>query len=116
MKSHFSKTKKHQEDGHTFDSKAEHRRYGELKLLLRAGEISELQCHPRYILEVNSKRVTSYKPDFEYIDHGKRVVEDVKPFKKQGKFNTERPWIKPYDKLRHKIFTAIEGVEVTYIK
>jgi hypothetical protein len=115
-KSHFANTKKHIEDDHTFDSKAELRRYHELKLLLRRGEITDLQVHPRYILNVNGERVSSYKPDFEYISYGVRVVEDVKPFKKQGKYKIMRPWVKPYDKLRHKMFAAQEGVNVTYIK
>lgn len=122
--SHFNKTRKHEKDGHIFDSRAEFNRYCDLLILLRAGEISDLQVHPRYILEVNGKRVSSYKPDFEYIllwddqryPIHERTVEDVKPFKKQGVHNTLRPWVKPYDRLRHKMFAAIEGVEVTYIK
>ena len=37
-------------DGHTFDSRAEARRYQELHLLLAAGEITDLVVHPRFAL------------------------------------------------------------------
>ena len=71
-------------DGYTFDSKAEARRYGELKLLHQAGEIQELQVHPRYTLldpfECKGVRYRSivYEGDFEYVENGKRICEDVK--------------------------------------
>ena len=35
-------------DGITFDSKAEARRYGELKLLERAGEITSMELQPTF--------------------------------------------------------------------
>lgn len=73
-------------DGITFDSKREAKRYGELKLLERAGEIRDLQMQVRYELipafDVDGKhyRPTSYIADFTYVDAktGKKVVEDVK--------------------------------------
>jgi len=72
------------EDGYTFDSKAEHRRYCELKLLQRAGDISDLAVHPRYPLEVNGERIAIYEADFSYTartaPRGAVVVEDVKGF------------------------------------
>jgi hypothetical protein len=69
-----------------FDSKAEARRYGELKLLESAGEIRELVVHPRFELlcaeDWNGKhyRPVSFTPDFQYfeVSSGKTVVEDVK--------------------------------------
>lgn len=67
------------EDGIWFDSQAEHRRYRELLLLQRAGEISDLRVHPRYDLTVNGTHVCSYIPDFRYLSRGGAVVvEDVK--------------------------------------
>jgi hypothetical protein len=40
-------------DGYIFDSKAEARRYSELKLLEVAGKISNLQLQPKYPIVVN---------------------------------------------------------------
>lgn len=67
-------------DGYTFDSQAERARYGELLLLQRAGAISELVVHPRYVLldKTTTERVTVYVADFEYLDGTKQIVEDVK--------------------------------------
>ncbi len=71
-------------DGYTFDSKAEHRRYCELILLLDSGAITDLTIHPKYTLLDSFKhdgktiRGISYKPDFEYFERGHRVIEDVK--------------------------------------
>jgi len=74
-------------DGHTFDSKKEVRRYQELCLLEAAGEISDLEIHPRYTLqksfrdrEGNLEREITYTADFKYFDTGRNqwIVEDVK--------------------------------------
>lgn len=67
-------------DGYTFDSKAEARRYGYLKLRQMQGAISALRVHPRYDLKVAGRKLTTYVADFEYRDDdGRLVVEDVKP-------------------------------------
>ena len=72
-------------DGITFDSAKEARRYGELKLMLRAGIISDLQRQVKYELipaqYVDGKcveRAVSYVADFVYKEKGKTVVEDTK--------------------------------------
>lgn len=65
--------KKVVDDGITFDSQAEHRRYCELKWLLKAGQISHLGVHPRHDL-IDCK----YEADFIYREGDKVVVEDVK--------------------------------------
>ena len=81
-------------DGITFDSKREAKRYGELRLLERAGDICDLELQPRYWLGTdddpvlikskgypNGRRV-SYRADFRYYDKrdGWVVVEDCKGF------------------------------------
>jgi hypothetical protein len=76
-------------DGITFDSKLEAKRYTELKLLEKAGEIKNLVLQPEYELipkfKKNNKtyRKTTYKADFSYFDNklNKIVVEDTKGFK-----------------------------------
>lgn len=71
-------------DGYIFDSKAEARRYAELKLLHEAGEIHKLVVHPRYTLldpfvcKGVKYRGIAYEGDFEYVENGVTVVEDCK--------------------------------------
>lgn len=67
-------------DGIRFDSKREAKRYGELQLLQRAGEISHLELQPVYKVTIGGKLVATYRGDFRYLDLKTRqyVVEDVK--------------------------------------
>lgn len=88
----YGNAKKVKDDGHTFDSKREHARYLELKLLERAGEITLLEVHPRIRIVIagvaiklksdgypNGRQLT-YVADFRYVDRktGAVVWEDVK--------------------------------------
>lgn len=73
-------------DGYTFDSKAERKRYDQLRLLQMAREITGLIVHPRYTIldkftDVHglSHREVKYIGDFEYVtSEGERICEDVK--------------------------------------
>lgn len=65
-------------DGHVFDSRAEAKRYGELKWLERARDIKALSVHPTYPLTVNGVTIGSVTLDFAYYEGGRRVCEDVK--------------------------------------
>lgn len=65
-------------DGRLFASKREAARYRELKLLLRAGEISDLVCQPAFSCDVDGVHVCTYIADFSYVDKGAHIVEDVK--------------------------------------
>lgn len=87
-------------DGEIFDSRKEARRYQELLVLLRAGEISDLRRQVKYVLipaqrepdtigpkggrkpgKVIEKEL-SYIADFVFYDQkGNLVVEDVKGYK-----------------------------------
>ena len=77
--------------GETFDSKAEFRRWQELKLMERAGEIRDLRRQVKHELipaQYDSsrkllERAITYTSDFEYIDNRTKgfVVEDVKGMK-----------------------------------
>lgn len=79
--------KKIEMDGHMFDSKKEAEHYAELKLLERAGKISNLILQPRYELipafSKNGKkyRKTEYVADFQYEKDGEIIVVDVKGFR-----------------------------------
>ena len=74
-------------DGITFDSKRESDRYCELKLLLRAGAITDLRLQVPFELQpaftVNKKKIRAihYIADFMYKENGVYVVEDAKGFK-----------------------------------
>lgn len=72
-------------DGHKFDSKAEARRYEELKTLAQTQKIVDLRLQVRFDLipaqRIDGKcveRACQYLADFTYMEDGKLVVEDVK--------------------------------------
>ena len=73
-------------DGFTFDSQKEARRYTELKLLVRVGEISELELQKSFVLaesvkfnnEPRAKSAIRYVADFAYMENSVMIVEDVK--------------------------------------
>ena len=80
--------KKVSKDGRTFDSKHEAGRYAELKLLQRAGKITDLRCQVSFLLipaqYENGKcieRKCTYIADFTYRENGQFVVEDAKGLK-----------------------------------
>jgi hypothetical protein len=69
-------------DGRSFASKFEAERYGQLKQLASAGQISELELQPRFPLRVEGVHVATYVADFSYIDvNTSKVIEDVKGFR-----------------------------------
>lgn len=72
-------------DGIVFDSAREARRYSELKLLERAGEIENLELQkeyelipPQWIGGKRAERAVKYKADFAYRENGETIVEDTK--------------------------------------
>lgn len=66
-------------DGYLFDSKKEARRYQDLLLLQKAGEIQSLEPKPEaYEFSYQGVKICKYLPDFRYIEAGKLIVEDVK--------------------------------------
>jgi hypothetical protein len=101
-------------DGVVFDSKAELRRWEELRLLQRAGKISELQRQRKIPLAVNGRPITIrsarypngracvYTLDFSYDDeNGKPVYEEFK-----GLDTAE-------SRLRRAVVEALLGIEIT---
>lgn len=66
-----------------FDSKAELERWVQLKLLARAGKITNLERQVRFeiIPKIGRLRAIHYVADFAYDLDGKRVIEDRKGFK-----------------------------------
>lgn len=76
-------------DGIKFDSKLEAMRYIQLKLLLRAGEITDLRTQVEFELQPSYKkngrtiRAIKYVADFVYYDvrERKTIIEDTKGFR-----------------------------------
>lgn len=96
-------------DGRMFDSKREGERYKELKLLERAGKITDLILQPRFELipkyEINGRKVgkMEYIADFQYTENGKTVVEDAKGFKTKEYL------------IKKKLFEFKYGIEIAEI-
>lgn len=91
-------------DGIWFDSKAEGAHYNKLKLLLRAGKIKDLKCHPTYPIVINGKPVGRYTPDFSFMEDGVRRIQDVK-----------NPITKALSAFRIKVFEAVYKTEVEIV-
>ena len=106
-------------DGIRFSSKKEARRYQELKLLEKAGVISNLELQPRFEFEINDKllkyssgRKVTYFADFRYTelitlhsDFGgayshQDIIEDVKGIQT------------PVFKLKAALMLAVHGIKV----
>ena len=75
-------------DGITFDSQGEFNRYLDLRMLERAGEISGLECHPKFELQPafvdrsgEKHRTIHYEADFRYWPReGPVVIEECKGY------------------------------------
>ena len=117
-------------DGYKFASGAEARRYEELRLQALAGEITDLDVHPRFALYAavlgigwdadaptphlradvpcdRAERVGFYTADFAYLANGRLWVEDVK-----GK---TAPLTEAF-KLRKRLVEATYGFTVEVVR
>ena len=96
-------------DGITFASKAEAKRYCELKLSVKAKRIAHLEHQPVFPLIVNGVKVGKYVADFRYVvlpwdyEEPVTVVEDVKGMKT------------PVYRLKKKLVEAQYGITITEI-
>jgi hypothetical protein len=92
------------EDGIFFPSKGEHRRYQELKLMEKAGDIEEIVVHPRYPIVFKGWKICDVVLDFQYLvlkdDGWKTIYEDFKGYQ-TGE-----------SKLRHKLFEAFYNEKI----
>ncbi|MBZ0158440.1 MAG: DUF1064 domain-containing protein [Alphaproteobacteria bacterium] len=90
-------------DGIRFDSAREARRYQELCLLEKTGQIQDLALQVPFIIEVGGKKICTYRADFCYTEKGERIVEDVKGHR-------TREYI-----LKKKLTEAIYGIQIREI-
>jgi hypothetical protein len=99
--------------GKRFDSRAEARRWCDLRVLERAGAIADLQTQVRYVLvpaQVSpsglKEREVAYLADFVYRDTAtaETIVEDVKGA-------SPEVW-----RIKRKLMLFVHGIEVREIK
>ena len=102
----------------TFDSKEEYKRYCELSLLEKAGEITDLDRQVKFVLIPAQyepdiigprggvrrgkllEREISYIADFTYKENGKSIVEDSKGFQT------------PEYKMKRKMMLYFHGIRI----
>ena len=108
---------------HTFDSRKEAKRYNELLIRLKAGEISDLRLQVKYVLipaqyEPDTvgkrggikkgkliERECAYWADFVYTENGKTIVEDVKsPITRT-----------PVYKVKKKLLLYVHGIRISEV-
>lgn len=87
-------------DGIKFQSAKEARRYGELKLLEKYGQISELRLQEPFEIKVCGQKICKYIADFQYVENGKKIVEDVKGM-------PTREYV-----LKKKLMKAVHNIEI----
>ena len=68
-------------DGHRFPSKREAKRYADLVLLQRAGQIHDLRIQVAYPLKVGDQSIGKYVADFVYWEGKAEIVEDCKGYR-----------------------------------
>lgn len=95
-------------DNILFASRKEARRFADLRLMERAGQIKDLKVHPAFPLDVNGHPVCRYTADFSYVTTATetRVVEDVK----SPATRRETAY-----RIRFRLFRAIHGFEITEV-
>ena len=112
-------------DGETFDSRKEARRWQELRLLQKAGQISELRRQVKFVLiptqrgpeEIGPKggrkpgkvleKELDYVADFVYEEDGEKVVEDVKGYKEGGAYRVFA--------IKRKLMRFVHGIGIREI-
>jgi hypothetical protein len=90
-------------DGIRFASKKEAARYAALKLLEKAGQITDLKLQPVIKCQANGVHICDYRADFFYVQPKVTplvVYEDCKGFKT------------PVYRLKRKLVKALTGIEI----
>lgn len=90
-------------DGQVFDSVKEYHRWGCLRLLERAGRITDLKRQVKFELIPKQKgeRACYYIADFTYYEDGNLVVEDCKGYKTE------------VYRLKKKLLLWVHGIRIT---
>lgn len=83
-----------------FDSEGEAKRYRDLLLLERAGQIANLRRQVKFPFVFNGQEICTYVADFVYEEGGRQVVEDFKGFRTE------------MYKLKRKMMRVFYGVQI----
>jgi len=112
-------------DGITFASKVEAKRYGELRLLEKGGEILYLEPHPAFELhaalscrkEPGEGKIGKYIADFKYVNNRTQlwVYEDVKAWDKKAKKGKGDWIITSLSKWKIRHTEAEYGIKITIV-
>lgn len=108
------RNKKTQVDMYVFDSVLEARRYKQLALLERAGEIKNLKLQVPFLLQESFRkngktyRKIEYIADFVYEEKGQIIVEDTKGIKTDVFKIKQKLFEYKYPNLSLKIITREE--------
>ena len=108
------KNKKTQVDMYVFDSVLEAKRYKQLALLERAGEIKNLKLQVPFLLQESFRkngktyRKIEYIADFVYEEKGQTIVEDTKGIKTDVFKIKQKLFEYKYPNLSLKIITREE--------
>lgn len=96
-------------DGNVHDSRKEATRWSELLILEKAGVISDLKRQVKYELipKQEGERAVFYIADFEYIENGKKIVEDVKGCKEGLAYRVFA--------IKRKLMLYVHGIKVKEI-
>ena len=102
MKNKYGARKVKTPDGQVFDSHMEYHRWCELRLLERAGRITDLRRQVIYELipKQDGERACNYVADFVYNEDGKQVVEDAKGHKTEAY------------KIKKKLMLWVHGIKI----
>lgn len=108
------RSKKIVRDGMTFDSIKEYKRWCELRLLEKVGEVTDLQRQVKYELIPSQRiegkvveRTCGYVADFVYKRNGETIVEDVKGYKGGGAYAVFT--------IKRKLMLWIHGIRIKEI-
>lgn len=93
------------EGGLKFDSRGEYARWVDLRMMEKAGLITDLRLHPRYKLTAHGSHICDMIPDYQYRENGRLVVEDHK----------QPATITPEFKLKAKLLLAEHGIEIRIV-
>ena len=100
--------------GIVFDSAAEARRWQELTLMQKTGDITDLQRQVVYKLVVNGQLICKYIADFQY-----KMVYEVDGIKRPGKawFVEDVKGVRtPVYRLKKKLLAALYGIEIIEVE
>ena len=100
-------------DGTRLRSRLELRRYEELRLLQRSGQIEGLRTNTRWPLRIAAVELGAYESDFDYIEYGERVIEDCKGYVQDGQ--GRRPVTYRLFLLKKGLMQALYGITVREI-